>query len=141
MSHRKAIESRSGHKEVWVKVNAYVDEGVAELVVALSQFPRLRTTSSCQGNPDQGQGRLPSIWFTYGQDGEETVIDFVAELAPRLMEMVHDDAYLSICWNSGPYPCFSSGLLSVRPERTAAVARALKKLAREWEPLVDQDRP
>jgi hypothetical protein len=40
----------STHRQVPVKVNALVDDGIAELVTALSDIG-LITTESCQGNP------------------------------------------------------------------------------------------
>lgn len=36
------------HRQIWVKVNALVDEGIVELVNALSSFPKLQTYESCQ---------------------------------------------------------------------------------------------
>lgn len=39
------------HKEIFVKVNAPVDEGIASLVLALSRIPDLITIESCQGGP------------------------------------------------------------------------------------------
>jgi hypothetical protein len=36
-----------------VKVNAPVDEGIAELVAALSEFPEIETLESCQGDHDK----------------------------------------------------------------------------------------
>jgi hypothetical protein len=42
-----------GHREIPVKVNALVDEGVAPLVEALSEIDDLITIESCQG--DRGQ--------------------------------------------------------------------------------------
>ena len=41
------------HKEVQVKVNALVDEGIADLVAALSEVPGLVTLESCQGGAGQ----------------------------------------------------------------------------------------
>lgn len=41
------------HREVAVKVNAYVDEGIADLVSALSEVPGLVTMESCQGGDGQ----------------------------------------------------------------------------------------
>lgn len=41
------------HRQKFIKVNVPVDEGVAELIAALSAFPRLQTISSCQGNGDR----------------------------------------------------------------------------------------
>jgi len=38
------------HHEVPVKVNAWVDEGIADLVAALSELEGLITLESCQGD-------------------------------------------------------------------------------------------
>ena len=53
--------SRAGHKQVWVKVNAPVDEGVAPLVLALSEFEGVCTHESCQG------GELAVVHFSCGE--------------------------------------------------------------------------
>lgn len=54
------------HKEVPVKVIAWVDEGVAELVSALNEIPEIETLDSCQD--DQGAARVffrfRSAWQT-----------------------------------------------------------------------------
>lgn len=39
------------HKEVVIKVNAYVDEGIKDVVKALNNFDGWMTWDSCQGNP------------------------------------------------------------------------------------------
>jgi hypothetical protein len=49
------------HRQVWTKVNAPVDEGVAELVSVLNQVDRLFTLDSCQGHNGWGY-----IYFRYG---------------------------------------------------------------------------
>ena len=41
------------HTEVPVKVNAWIDEGIAPLVAALNEFPDILTLDSCHGNNDQ----------------------------------------------------------------------------------------
>lgn len=50
------------HKQVQVQVNAFVDEGVADLVKALSRVPGLVTLESCQG----GDGQDAFVLFTLG---------------------------------------------------------------------------
>jgi hypothetical protein len=40
---------RQSHRQVFTRVNAPVDEGLAALVSALSEFPTLCTLSSCEG--------------------------------------------------------------------------------------------
>ena len=39
------------HAMTWVKVNAPVDQGIAEVVKILSEVEGLETTDSCQGSP------------------------------------------------------------------------------------------
>lgn len=51
------------HREVPVKVNAWVDEGIADLVLALSELTGLETLESCQGEVDQ---RDAFVIFRYG---------------------------------------------------------------------------
>jgi hypothetical protein len=51
------------HREVPINVNAWVDEGIAELVSALSEVDGLITLESCQG--DVG-GREAYVIFRYG---------------------------------------------------------------------------
>ncbi len=41
------------HREVFVKVNAPVDEGIAEVVRLLSRIPGLQTIESSQGDPQE----------------------------------------------------------------------------------------
>lgn len=50
------------HAQVPVKVNAMVDEGIAQLVEALSAVPGLVTLESCQG----GNGRDAYVIFRLG---------------------------------------------------------------------------
>lgn len=61
------------HRTVLVKVNAPVDEGIAEIVTALNAFPGLYTTQSCQGR-ENGYG---FVWFRYGDTLYEAVDFFV----------------------------------------------------------------
>lgn len=51
------------HREIPVKVNAWADEGIADLVSALSEFDGLITLESCQG--DAGE-REAFVIFRYG---------------------------------------------------------------------------
>ena len=51
------------HREVPVKVNAWVDEGIADLVAALSEIDGLLTLESCQGDAGERDG---FVIFRYG---------------------------------------------------------------------------
>ena len=53
-----------GHRQVLVKVNAPVDEGIADVITALNEIPGVYTTDSCQGR-DDGSG---FAWFRYGEN-------------------------------------------------------------------------
>jgi len=51
------------HREVSVKVNAWVDEGIADLVTALSEIEGLVTLESCQGGSSEHDA---FVIFRYG---------------------------------------------------------------------------
>ncbi len=118
------------HKQKFIKVNAPVDEGVADLVTALSAFARLQTISSCQGSQD----RPARILFIYGcyegrhfwRELAEFVLGF---FGPALVREVGDRAtvYLQVC---------ESGLiqaeLTVWHEAFPHVLRALKRLHKRF---------
>jgi len=52
-----------GHSEIFVKVNASVDRGIAELVCALSEIDGLETIASCEGYQD---GPKAYVIFRFG---------------------------------------------------------------------------
>ena len=75
------------HKEVPVKVNALVDEGVADLVEALSEVPELVTLESCQG----GSGQDAYVFFRLGdwaQCGAFLFGQLLPAMSPDLRSMV-----------------------------------------------------
>ena len=53
IAHLSIFPSMDGHREIMVKVNAPVDEGIAPLVAALSSIDGLVTMESCQGDPPE----------------------------------------------------------------------------------------
>lgn len=46
------------HREIPVKVTAWIDEGAAPVVAALNDLPNVVTLDSCQADPDTGRGRV-----------------------------------------------------------------------------------
>ena len=70
------------HKQVVVKVNAAVDEGIVEVVSALSAFPWVVTVESCQGEPGP-DGRPAGVSFFCG-DWRKAAVFVHARLAPAL---------------------------------------------------------
>jgi len=63
------------HHEIPIKVTAWVDEGVAPLVVALNEFDGVITLDSCEGGE-----RGAYVLFTHRRDSA----DFAARLARSL---------------------------------------------------------
>ena len=76
------------HKQCWVKVNAPVDCGVADLVEALSSFPMLQTRESCECLGEE----CAWVGFSYGQLWTEMADFSFAYFCPELFRRVGDDA-------------------------------------------------
>lgn len=75
------------HQEISVKVNALVDEGIAELVAALSEVPGLVTIESCQG----GDGQDAYVFFRmrdWRQIGEFLFDRLLPAMSPHLRSNV-----------------------------------------------------
>ena len=74
------------HKQTWVKVNAPVDEGIAEIVSILSEVEGLETTDSCQGSPLRDyldRDVLGYVFFYFGD--WQTISEFAfGTIAPAL---------------------------------------------------------
>lgn len=76
------------HREVPVKVNAWADEGISDLVSALSEFDGLITLESCQG--DSGE-REAFVIFRYGdwkQCGELLFGKILPAMSPDMRAVV-----------------------------------------------------
>jgi hypothetical protein len=69
------------HREVSVKVTAWVDEGVAALVEALNDLDRVVTIDSCEG----GNGKGAHVLFRLRGDRREAAV-FASDLAHALGE-------------------------------------------------------
>jgi hypothetical protein len=80
------------HREVSVKVNAWVDEGIADLVAALSEIDGLITVESCQGDVS---GRSAFVIFQYGgwRDAGELLYE---KLLPALSPDLRSDVSLDL---------------------------------------------
>jgi hypothetical protein len=119
----------SAHEQVWVKVNAPADSGIASLIEAMSRFPELQTASSCQGFSD----RPASITFRYGLSTPDKAWHQLSEFVlgrfgPQLMKRVGDSATLALeftTWGE------TLGHLSIRPGCIKQVAEAVESIADE----------
>lgn len=126
------------HKQVWVKVNAPVDEGVAELIKALSAFPKLATFQSCQGGWKRSdvdeEGAPADVFFEYGQHDHahpyREIADFVlGYFGPGLMKEMGD--LVSIHLNvETEYRIWA--LLSVRQGAMPRTIKTVKRLRLEF---------
>lgn len=118
------------HRQIWLKVNAPVDEGVIDLIAALSAFPRLRTIESCE---DIGDGAR-WVCFQYGDEDLERPWQQLAEFilgyfGPGLQQQVGDRADVSIRVTTSGLP---RGELVVRCEAYPAAVKAIRKLRRDY---------
>jgi hypothetical protein len=65
------------HREVPVQVTAWVDEGIADLVIALNAMPDVLTLDSCQEDPD-GWARV--TFCTHENAGLRDMMEFLANV-------------------------------------------------------------
>ena len=113
----------STHEQVWVKVNAPVDAGIAEVVSVLNTVDGLETLQSCQG--DVG-GRPGYVYFACGD--WSNICRFVFQrIGPVLKSKVEEDATLIVEATSADAPMAK---LSFKAEVTGIVVSALKEALR-----------
>lgn len=70
------------HEQTRIKVNAFVDCGVAPLVEALNEVPEIMTCSSCEGRNNEDAW----VAFIVGESLKE-LADYVEQLSARLGEV------------------------------------------------------
>ena len=113
------------HEQTWVKVNAAVDYGVADLVEALSRYPALQTLESCERNGDG----VAQVSFSYGRRWTEMADFSFGYFSPELYRRVGDDAAVTLYWTVGDRVV---GSLRVRSGVVATVAAAISDMARRF---------
>src|SRR6266481_4734827 len=83
------------HRQTWVKVNVPVDCGAAELIDALSGFPKLQTIESCEDIKEWAW--VTFIYGNYWDKPWEDLAKFVfGFLGPRLALEMGDRVRLSM---------------------------------------------
>ena len=114
-------DSRRAHKEIQVKVNAFVDEGVAPLVLALNSIEGVITLDSCERDATSGEA---SVYFQYGTDWQG-LASLVEALSRALRSLNLCCGFsVSLEWlGSNDRP---RAHLSVKPEHMADVAAAIR---------------
>ena len=125
------------HQQTWVKVNAPVDERVAELIEALSAFPKLQTFASCQGgwprSDTDKEGHPAEVFFRYGSEDNghpyNEIANFVlGYFAPGLDKELGDLVSIELCYAD-------YGVRAVLAVRQGAMKRAvetIRSLRREY---------
>lgn len=109
------------HPQTWIKVNAPVDTGVAEIVATLNGVDGLETLQSCQGEAGQTEGY---VYFAYGD--WKRISQFVFErIGPGLKRRLDEDATLIVEATSADWPMAK---LSFRAEAANIVVSALKDI-------------
>lgn len=113
------------HKQVQVKVNAFVDEGVVSLVEALNDIDGILTAESCE----EWCGKDPCVLFTYGPTRDWIrFAEVCSQIAARIRDLnAGFDCQVSVEWhgnNDHPW-----GRVIVDRAGVDQVAGAIKMLA------------
>ena len=109
--------SVSEHEQTWVKVNAPVDRGIAEVVRLLSTIPSLETLDSCEGRP----GGKAHVIFRYG--GWRQLGEFLFDDLAPLLSDDKDHCMVTLELND-----MLTGALYFSPELMPRVVSALQQL-------------
>ncbi len=113
----------AAHLQTWIKVNAPVDEGVADIVATLNTVDGLETLQSCQGDPTEKDGY---VYFACGD--WKRLSEFVFErIGPPLKSRLDEDATLILEATNADCPMAK---LSFRAEAAGMVASTLKEVLR-----------
>lgn len=114
------------HEQTWVKVNAPVDRGIAELVTALSGFSKLQTIESCQG--DNGWAWVCFACGDSGRSWRELAEFVLGFLGPRVVGELGDRVNVSVhVTEAGLY----RAEMAVRTEAISATVALLNDLQRD----------
>lgn len=109
----------AAHPQRWIKVNAPIDEGVADIVSVLNGVDGLETLQSCQGDAGQREGY---VYFALGN--WEDICRFVFQkIGPELKKKIEEDATLVVEATGADFPMAK---LSFKAEAASMVASALK---------------
>lgn len=117
----------SPHKQVSVKVNAFVDETFAPLVEALSQIPYLITEFSCEDNRSElevREGHIARAYIIFHAREKFGKWMNLGELCNKIAESISEYRYaeVSIKWKEGK----PVGILEFNTEDTYWLTKAIK---------------
>ena len=113
------------HCQVPIKVTAFVDKGIAELVALLNDIPNVSTFSSCEGR-DGKNGEDAHVYFFYGQPYRTnwlTTTLFANKLAEILSHNESYDTDIAVEWTGDKDSPYIS--IKMRPKQIQRVVRIL----------------
>jgi len=126
------------HRQVWVKVNAPVDAGIAPVVAALSEIDGVCTAASCEGYSSVDEEPQANVIFTFARSDpalansalqgppRKEPAEFAIWFGRELRRLVQDDAELSVSYSHNP-PLLN---LAVRRTAVTGVAGMIRRLAK-----------
>jgi hypothetical protein len=112
----------ANHKQVFVRVNARVDAGMAGVVTALNEIRGLQTVESCEGEVG---GKAAYVYFWFGDWQQLSKLCFL-EIAPRLAGRAGADCKVSVEVLDESRP---TGKIEFSAEAAEQVVEALRQLA------------
>lgn len=124
------------HKQVPVKVTAYVDEDIKELVELLNQIPKACTIESCQGSDAHWATVELDYAVNYANDEQVDLIE-VVNFADRLWAFISqnirndiecDAVSIGIEWHSRHTPTI---VLRIEPHYIDKLVNILRPLCNE----------
>jgi hypothetical protein len=111
----------TGHRTVPVKVNAWVDEGIADLVSALSEIDGLITLESSQGDVGDGDAFVIFQYGDWRQCGE-LLFDHIL---PRLSSDLRADVSLKLqAYDTDT----ASARIAIEPRAVAAFTERVREI-------------
>lgn len=120
------------HEQVPVKVNAFVDKGIAPVVEALNAIAGVVTLDSCQ-QTSVADGGQAVVYFTYGRDDKDwrDLAALVDRIAARLRSTGAGCGFAARLewWGSNDQP---RAQLVIQPEHVADVALCLRTPPEFW---------
>jgi hypothetical protein len=110
------------HKQVCVKVNAYVDEKIAPVIEAMAELDSVVTFQSCEDS-----NNMARIWFFYKEeyDNWRGLGEICETLSKALVAFEY--ATISVEWNSGS-ATHPRGYFEFETDTADEIAKAIKKL-------------
>ena len=117
------VDGLNSHVQTWVKVNAPVDQGIAEVVSILSEVEGLQTVESCQGEPVRDHLDRDVLGFVFFYLGDwRTISEFAfGTIAPALGGI--GGATITVEMFGGSDPMGKLGVLAPEIPKLAAALR------------------